>query len=178
MIQRKQTLFLIIAICAMVLCFTFPIARYSSMSSLQMPVTGELNLIAKHIDFNPEQLMSLEPIALGQDGFFNAWPLTLITIGVMAISLISIFLFKKRTVQMKVVAFGFLLSVLDIALTFAWAVDACQKALPFNNMGCTDVTNHFGIGSFAPIVAAAMLFLAQRAIKKDEEMVRAADRLR
>lgn len=178
MIQRKQTLFLIIAICAMVLCFTFPVARYSAMSSLQVPVTSELNLIAKDVAFNPEQMLTLEPIELGQKGFFNAWPLLLVASLVIAVSLVSIFLFKKRNVQMKVVSFGFLLSVLYIVLVFAWAVDACMGKLPFDNMGCPDVNSHFGMGAFAPILAAVMLFLAQRAIKKDEEMVRAADRLR
>lgn len=178
MIQRKQTLFLLIAICAMVLCFTFPIVRYSAMSSLQVPVTGELNLIAKDVAFNPEQMMTLEPIELGQKGFFNAWPLLVVSLLVIAISAVSIFLYKKRTVQMKVVAFGFLLSVLHIVLVFAWAVDACAKALPFSNMGCADVASHYGLGAFTPVLAALMLFLAQRAIKKDEEMVRAADRLR
>lgn len=169
---------MLLALCAMAVCFMFPVASYSGINTLNVPVTGDLNLVAKDIPVNQEQVLNLEPITVGQKGFFSAWPLLLVTVAVMAISLISIFLYKKRPVQMKVVSVGFLLTVADIVLIFAWAVDACQGKMPFANWGCAEVATHYGVGAFLPIVAAVMLFLAQRSIKKDEEMVRAADRLR
>ena len=87
------------------------------------------------------------------------------------------FLFKKRVTQMRVVAIAFLLGVVDIFLIFIWAVDSYISKVTVP-MACTDIDVHYGIGTWCPIVAVILMFLAQRAIKKDEEKVRAADRLR
>ena len=45
-------------------------------------------------------------------------------------------------------------------------------------MACTDVQVTYGVSTWAMIAAAVLRLLAQRSIKKDEEKVRAADRLR
>jgi len=114
---------------------------------------------------------------MGQKGFIKTWPLMVLTLLSIAITLVSIFIYKKRTTQMKVVAVGFLLCVVDIFLIFIWAVDKYIKAVT-TPMACTDIQTHYALGAFLPIVAAVLLFLAQRSIKSDEEKVRAADRLR
>jgi C4-dicarboxylate transporter len=45
-------------------------------------------------------------------------------------------------------------------------------------MACTEVHVTYGVATWAIIAAVVLMFLAQRFIKKDEEKVRAADRLR
>jgi hypothetical protein len=45
-------------------------------------------------------------------------------------------------------------------------------------MACTEVDVDYGIGTWCAVLAVIMLFLAERSIRKDEEKVRAADRLR
>lgn len=177
MIQRKQTLFLLLAICAMALCFTFPIASFTANSPLGVPVNGELNLIAKENPTLMSDILDGEAVTMGQKDYIKVWPLTVLTILSALTALVAMFLYKKRTTQMRVVAVAFLLGVVDIFLIFIWAVDAYigKVTVP---MACTDIDVNYGLGTWCPIVGVVLLFLAQRSIKKDEEKVRAADRLR
>ena len=164
MIQRKQSIFLLLAAIALVFCFAFPIATFNAKAPLGVPVSGALNLIPKD---NPEmmnEILNGQPVTMGQKGFIT-------------IALVSIFFYKNRPTQMKVVAVGFLLTVVDIFLIFIWAVDKYIKAVT-TPMACTDIHTHYAVGAFLPIVAAILFFLAQRSIKADEAKVRAADRLR
>lgn len=184
MIQRKQSLFLFLAVCAMAMCFMFPIASFEALSSQRtpdtgdpIPVSGELNLLAKPVPEMMAQILNSQPVTLSQSNYVNVWPLLVLTLLVAAIALVGIFLYKNRMRQMKVVAFGFLLGVVQLFLIFIWAVDAFVEPAAAS-MNCTDVVVHYGIGTWTSVAAIVLLFLAQRSIKKDEEKVRAADRLR
>lgn len=179
MIQRKQSLFLFLAICCMAMCFMFPIATFDAMtpqraagSSELLSASAELNLIAKPTNTYAEILNSQHQ---DMEQFLNTWPLLVLTIAVAAISLLSIFLYKNRIRQMRIVAVAFLLAVADLFLIFIWAID---KFVDQSFVGCTDVDVHYGLGTWSVVAAIVFLFLAQRSIKKDEAKVRAADRLR
>ena len=177
MIQRKQTLFLLLAAVLMAVCFMFPVASFKAVAPLGVPVSGSLTLVAKDVPETMSQILNGEPVVMGQRGYVKTWPLILVTVAVAAIALVSIFLYKKRVLQMRVVAVGFLLSVLNVFLVFIWAVDAfVDKATAA--MACTDVQVTYGVSTWAMIAAAVLMLLAQRSIKKDEEKVRAADRRR
>lgn len=177
MIQRKQTIFLFLAVCALAMCFIFPIASFEGKAPLGVPVTGELNMIPKDVPETMSQILNGEPVEIGQRGFVKTWPLIALTIVSALIALVSIFLFKNRVLQMRVVAVGFLLGVVDLFLIFIWAVDAFVNQAT-RAMSCTDVHVTYGVSTWAIIAAVVLMFLAQRYIKKDEEKVRAADRLR
>ena len=177
MIQRKQTLFLLVAVCAMAMCFMFPIASFNAKAPLGVPVSGELNLIAKENPSLMNDILNGEAVTMGQKEYIKVWPLTVLTILSAVVALVAMFLFKNRVMQMRVVAIAFLLGVVDIFLIFIWAVDSYISKVTVP-MACTDIDVHYGIGTWCPIVAVILMFLAQRAIKKDEEKVRAADRIR
>ena len=177
MIQRKQTLFLLIAIAALAMCFMYPVAAFTAKSPLGVKVSGELNLIPKDNPDMMAEILNGEPVTMNQKGFIKVWPLTTLTILAAAIALVGLFLYKKRVLQMRVVAVAFLLGVIDIFLIFIWAVDSFVEKVTAP-MSCTDTNVHYGLGTWLPIAAVVFLFLAQRSIKKDEEKVRAADRLR
>jgi ABC-type phosphate/phosphonate transport system permease subunit len=177
MIQRKQTIFLILAACAFAVSFMFPIASFEAKAPLGVPVTGHLRLIAKEVPETMSQILNGEPVEIGQRAYVNTWPLIALTIVAALIALGSIFLYKNRVRQMRVVAVGFLLGVIDIFLVFIWAVDSFVDQAT-QAMAGTDVKTTYGIATWAMIVAIVLMFLAQRSIKKDEEKVRAADRLR
>lgn len=176
MIQRIQSVYLLIAACAMALCFLFPTATFCALSG-QQPVSGELNLIAKAAPDMLNQIAEGQPVVMSQEGFVNTWPLVAVALGVIAISLVSLFLYKHRVRQMRLAACGFLLAVIYVFLLFIWAVDAYVDGAT-TAMNCTDIHLRYGVGTWSPAAAALLLFLAQRAIKKDEAKVRAADRLR
>lgn len=86
-----------------------------------------------------------------------------------AITLISILYFKKRQHQ-------FVLNRLTIVLNLILLGLFVYRSL--NLSGETIAVSEKGIGMFLPIVAIVFLALANRAIKKDEDLVKSADRLR
>ena len=112
-----------------------------------------------------------------QRGFIKTWPLVLSLFLCMAIAATSIMLYRNRVLQMRVVACALLVGAVYLFLIFIWAVDAYAKAftIPY---GADAPVVTYSIGTWAPVVALVLLFLAQRAIRRDEEKVRAADRLR
>jgi len=86
-----------------------------------------------------------------------------------ALTLISILYFKKRQHQ-------FVLNRLTILLNLILLGLLVYRSL--NLSGETVQVSEKGIGMFLPIVAIVFLALANRAIKKDEDLVKSADRLR
>lgn len=179
MIQRIQSIYLLLAFLAMAACFMFPTATFTAVGSGGMEISGELNLIPKEAQDvqTLTQIQSGVPATMGQRGYVKTWPLVVLTILTAVIALVSIFLFGNRVRQVRVVAVGFLLGVVDVFLIFIWAIDSYVDGAtaPFQ---CTEVDVTYGVGTWCPIAAVVLLFLAQRAIKKDEAKVKAADRLR
>ena len=85
-----------------------------------------------------------------------------------ALSLLTIFLFKNRKLQ-------FVLGRLNIILNFFLL--GFFVYLSLNVSGETEVSEK-GIGMFLPIISIVFLALANKAIKKDEDLVKSVDRLR
>lgn len=89
-------------------------------------------------------------------------------LGSALLSLISIFSYKNRKSQ-------FVLGRLNIILNFILLGVFVTQSL--NLSGETDVSEK-GIGMILPIFSIVFLVLANKAIKKDEELVKSVDRLR
>lgn len=103
-------------------------------------------------------------------GVYN--PLLILFAGtVTAVSfLISIFLYKNRVRQMRFNAFLFILNCLLIGAMF-YVPDRLATATHGN-------AYYKEIGILLPLVSMILLVFANKAIRKDEMKVRAADRLR
>lgn len=89
-------------------------------------------------------------------------------LGSAILSLVSIFMFKNRKSQ-------FVLGRLNIILNFVLLGFFVYQSL--NVSGETAVSEK-GIGMLLPIVSIVLLALANKAIKKDEDLVKSVDRLR
>ncbi|RNC86686.1 MAG: DUF4293 family protein [Winogradskyella sp.] len=89
-------------------------------------------------------------------------------LGSALLSLISIFSFKNRKSQ-------FIMGRLNIILNFILLGVFVYQSL--NLSGETDVSEK-GIGMILPIFSIVFLALANKAIKKDEDLVKSVDRLR
>ncbi|MDN3665664.1 DUF4293 domain-containing protein [Algibacter miyuki] len=89
-------------------------------------------------------------------------------LGSALLSLISIFMFKNRKLQ-------FVLGRLNIILNFILLGFFVYQSL--NVSGETAVSEK-GIGMLLPLVSIVLLAFANKAIKKDEELVKSVDRLR
>ena len=82
------------------------------------------------------------------------------------LTLVCIFLYNKRKLQMKLCN---LLMVLNIMV--------CGSLFAFNYF-LEEGTVDYKLISFFPLINSLMAYLAARNIKKDEELVRSADRIR
>ncbi len=85
------------------------------------------------------------------------------------LSIISIISFKKRQNQ-------FVINRLNIILNLILLGLFVYRSL--NLSGETLAVSEKGIGIFLPIVAIVLLVFANKAIKKDEDLVKSVDRLR
>lgn len=85
-----------------------------------------------------------------------------------ALSIISIFSYKKRQTQ-------FVYNRLNIILNFILLGLFVYQSL---NVSGEATVSEKGIGMFLPIVSIILLVLANKAIKKDEDLVKSADRIR
>lgn len=89
-------------------------------------------------------------------------------LGSAVLSLLAIFIFKNRKLQ-------FVLGRLNIILNFILLGVIVYQSQ--NLPGETAVSEN-GIGMFLPLVSIVLLALANKAIKKDEDLVKSVDRLR
>ncbi len=86
-----------------------------------------------------------------------------------ALAIISIFSFKKRQQQFVMNRLNMILNLILLGL-FVYRT--------LNLSGGTALVPEKGIGMFLPVISIVMLVLANKAIKKDEDLVKSVDRLR
>jgi integral membrane sensor domain MASE1 len=157
MIQRIQSLFLAVAAIAAVLMFFFPIADFYNehIGNYKLLVTG-----LKGMDPDPKIHLS----------WWASSPLAFLTAGSLIISLITLFLYKKRPLQIKLLAFNILATIVLIIVIFLYYVNSIEKI--------TGILPSYQFGAFCPLICLIFLLLANRFIRKDEALVKSADRLR
>lgn len=156
MIQRIQTLFLFIVFALGIAAFFFPIANFfsSDFYTLELNVLG----VKEYMDYGIEYPNTiLLPIVLGLISIF---------------AFVTIFLYKKRMLQIRIIRFAILLNVVYLGLVFFLYVPELE-ALTVSN---ADYISEPGV--YLSIVSIVFLFLASRFIMKDEKLIRSADRLR
>jgi glucan phosphoethanolaminetransferase (alkaline phosphatase superfamily) len=157
MLQRIQTVFLAIVVILSVLSSFLPIVEFTGyettavMDTYKTVSVGETSeLIAKNMGV----------------GVLHGLVL-LLAIGI-------IFLFKNRQLQIKLAKLNILLIALQIAAIVMYS-DSVKAAIGPN---VEDVVVGFKFGAVIPVLCLIFTYLAIRFIKKDESLVRAADRLR
>lgn len=158
MIQRVQTIYLILAFLAGVATFFLPFAHYLSgdVKMGEFAMFGVFNVQSDTLEMT------------------NPYPFPTYVFGILIsiIPLIAVFLYKKRPAQMKITRFGFLVNLGFVVYLF-FAIDKVNE-VAFDSTA--EVLHHTGF--YLPIAAMVFLFLAVRGIKKDEALVRSLDRIR
>ena len=102
--------------------------------------------------------------------YFNQDPIYNVIVGLSTmLTIVSIISYKKRQNQ-------FVMNRLNIILNLILLGLFVYRSL--NLSGETLAVSEKGIGMFLPIVAIVLLVLANKAIKKDEDLVKSVDRLR
>lgn len=87
-----------------------------------------------------------------------------------ALAIADIFMYNNRPLQIRLGMFAFIANIIGLILGIF---------LFFNDMQSINTDNiDDGFGAYLPIIAGILLLLAIRFIRKDEKLVRSADRLR
>ena len=156
MIQRIQTLFLFLVFATSLAAFFFPIANFFS---------------------SPVYTIDLNVLGIKEYANYNAaWPNTILLpvvlglVGLLAFA--TIFMYKRRMLQVRLIRFDLLLNIIYLALVFFYYVPELETITQTS----ADYISEPGI--YLTIVSVVFLILANRFIRKDEKLIRSADRLR
>lgn len=153
--QRVQTLYLAIAIIINLVTFTLNIAEFQIEEQLhEFSIYGLL-------DKSGESLL------------YSTTTLSVINLLSVLISLVVIFMFKKRQLQIKLSQLNLFVQVILVAAIF-FMLDAAASQFQLD----TEIHLNYGMGILTSILPMVFIYLAIRAIKKDEALIRAADRIR
>lgn len=96
---------------------------------------------------------------------------SLTTVSTLAaiVALVCIFLYKKRTLQIKLCLVGIVLSTITTTLTMLEYYNYTPK---------TDAGKSIFVGMVFPLLMIVFFALAQAGIRKDDKLVKSMDRLR
>jgi hypothetical protein len=156
MIQRKQSLFLAISAVSLIALFFFPLATFiGSADSLVLFIYKLESLVPDHSPVFPSILVLL---------------LAVFTAIMLLISIISIFMYKNRSLQVFLVKIGIILNLFIIAGFFFYYVNELETA--------TGAIVRYDAGTYLLLAAFVFFVLAYRGILSDEKLIRSADRLR
>jgi magnesium-transporting ATPase (P-type) len=115
-------------------------------------------------------LFPLWTMSDGKEYFFMQNQIYVIILGLSTtLTVLSIVSYKKRQNQFVIGRLNMILNLILLGL-FVYR--------SLNVSGETVLVSEKGIGMFLPIVAIVLLVLANKAIKKDEDLVKSVDRLR
>lgn len=150
MIQRKQTLFLLIAVILGIVALSMPIA---SVTAEGLRTAEVYNL------FWRDQV---------GNAHYSVWPLFVILLIASAFALYTIFIYKRRMVQAAYCLVSILLYVAWYIVLIVYSKSLAPDALNF----------HLSLASALPAVSAIFCLMARKGIIADERLVKAADRIR
>lgn len=157
MIQRIQTVWLLLASLSILGLFLFPYLHYSDATVLgkSLLVTGKYQQqVGESIR---EQFFFLQTVA---------------TVILAALPLYIIFKYKDRKLQIQLI----ILEIVLIILFGFWLYSTASKALTETQRFLS--ASNIGVGFFFPPIAIVFLFLAMSGIRRDESLIKSAERLR
>ena len=155
MIQRIQSVYLLLMAICLVFVFVLPLASY------EMPDLSETLWLTHASDHYKDAV-----------NVIGMWPGVILTSLLCAITLLSLLSFRQRKKQMGLGRLMYLLIVGLVAANYFFV----QNNMPVSEN--KDAAVVYGIAFFLPVAALALNFLANRAIRSDEELVKSVDRLR
>jgi hypothetical protein len=155
MIQRVQTVYLMLVL-IFALLFIFLPMGYLSTPGTTLSING-WNL--------PETILEATSYATALLG----WLSLVLAIIIMILTLHMILQFRKRLYQIKIGKILILIHLITVVSTFFYLDNVKVIA---------QGTFSYGIAIIFPLISMLLVLMANRAIRRDENLVRSADRLR
>ena len=150
MIQRKQSVFPLLAFIASAVCLAMPLGSFEPQ--------------AMGVDFKMYNLL----VTLGSGPDYSVCGLFGLLSISSIISLATIFMYKNRKLQAR-------FCVINLFVLIAWYI--VFGAMTRNVMSA-DTTFHISFAACLPAVSTILNFMARAGIIHDENLVKAADRIR
>ena len=162
MIQRRQTIFMLLSAIISALLFFMPLISFNA--------NGEVMRFTIFGIENP-----IDTLTLSQS---YTWPLIVLTILMTLAPLVTIFLYKKRELQVRLCHLNMLVNIIFIGLVFIYYESDVMSVIfaVENDIYSLDVA--YFIGMAFPLVNLVLEIFAIRGIKKDIELLKSIDRLR
>ena len=162
MLQRIQSIFMFIAAVVMIAMTFFPIWEKADPETSRLITMNTFEIrFEQYTEDGEAQLLARKSVIAISIGAF-------IAAGIM---LFSIFQYKNRMTQVKLNALFSLVVAMTIVGAVIYSIRANELLLPLQR-------GNFLLGFYLPIVAMFNNFLANRFIRKDEALVKSADRIR
>ena len=174
MIQRIQSIFLLLVAISMGLMLAFPIWQKSSFTQKELVELNAYYLTHTEIAEAPvadAEVTSAEVPAEMVKAQQAAWYIAILASISAVVALYSIFRYDNRLVQMK-------LAALNSLLIGATLVACILLVFEGQEMIADGGDGTYLTGFYLPAVALLCNMLANRFIRKDEALVRSADRFR
>lgn len=159
MIQRIQTLYLLLAFGCLVGCLCVPVGAFLTDEGVRVAIMYNLQLT-----------YAAQFVVEGMEGHsFATVSMFVVLIVAAFLSFVAVFLFRKRALQMRLCTFCMIILVGWYVLYGFFIYHLSQGLeLPFRP----------DLGGAFPFCAIVLVYLAFRGIMKDEMLVRSLDRLR
>ena len=160
MIQRIQTVYLLVVAVIGVLLYCFPLVSLVPSQQGALPVIYHLSAL------------QVESLVNGTSQLYvRYWPTLVLNALIIAFSVYTVLQYKERPFQIKC-ANGLMLMMLVLLVLFALDVERLRSGAASTHMIA------YNVYSALPVIQIILVRMAVGAIKKDEALVRSADRLR
>jgi len=154
MIQRIQSLYLLIS--SIIISFLI----YSPLAFVIMPENNVSKLYSYGLKNISNSILTID---------INPVPLIILSVVAAMLGLITIFLYKKRKIQIWLSILNIIILLIISGLTIYYC-----SFLSINYNAQVNYT----ITAIFPFISVILLFLSIKAIQKDEKLIRSIDRIR
>jgi hypothetical protein len=166
MIQRIQSVFLLILVIAMVSMLFLPLWQKSNPQTGEQVVLTAFSLLAQPLAVTDGASAAASSISK------NTMAIGGLAIIIALVALYEIFQFKNRFTQIKLGMLNSLLLAALLGTIFYYSAYVGDALLKADNPG------DYLAGFYLPVLGLVVNSLANRFIKRDEDLVRSVDRLR
>lgn len=153
MIQRIQSIYLLGSALIAGVLFIVPISEFPLITSEGTGAMATINI--------------LESTGPSQTATFQ-YPLLILNLLILSASVFAIFLYKNRSAQIRLTTLTSLFSISLLVIAFFATDRLCPEG----------EKPHYLSGVYLMALQTFLLLLARRAIRKDEQLIRSADRIR
>lgn len=157
MIQRIQTVYLLLAVACMSSIFAFNLASFQDSEAMMY----EIDLY---------QLTSLNDLT--ETKVQNGLPAVVLITSAIGLLLFTVLQYRNRGRQTQMARMSYILILLSVAAMW-WIINTNYWTSTYVGHGF-----NYSVGFYLPFAAIAFTWLANRSIKQDDDLVRSLDRLR